>query len=376
MSFFNFPFSPPQASNIAHQYDPVFYALCFLSVLFTAIVTIGVIFFAVKYKAGTTASRANPLYEHLPLELTWTILPLILGLGMFYIGTVLYVNMKTPPKDAQEIFVIGKQWMWHVQHSNGVRENNTLHVPIGKPVKLTMISQDVLHAFYIPAFRVQMGVVPGRYTQLWFTATQKGEYHIFCNMYCGTQHSEMGGKVVAMDPSDYADWLANGGQSTAPMSMEQAGAKIYARVHCDNCHGAEDTLHAPSLYGIYNKRRVFADGTSAIADEAYLRDSITRPYDHVTAGYGQTMPVYQGQLSEEDLINLVAYIKVIGTGQANTPTSNVSRHSAPTAVSSTNEASALSANAVQANTEDPYATPTKKVGSPAVGAIAAEGKNR
>jgi cytochrome c oxidase subunit 2 len=376
MSFFNFPLAPPRASNIAQTYDPVFYALVGLSIFFTIIVCVGAIFFAIRYKAGTKADRSRPMYENLPLELTWTIIPLILGLVMFYFGTALFVKIKTPPKNAEEIYVIGKQWMWHIQHGNGVRENNTLHVPVGKPIKLTMISQDVLHAFYIPAFRVQMGVVPGRYTELWFTATEVGEYHLFCNMYCGTQHSEMGGKVVAMDPKDYAEWLSNGGQSVAPMSMEQAGAKVYARVHCDNCHGAEDTLHAPSLYGIYGKRRVFADGTSLIADDEYIRDSIVRPYDHITAGYGQTMPVYQGQLTEEDLLNLVAYIKVIGTALPNPPTSNVNRHSAPTAVSHTNEASALSTNAIQADTDDPDASPTRRVGAPAVGAVAAEGRNR
>jgi len=295
---------------------------------------------------------------------------------MFYFGTSLYVKMRTPPKDATEIFVIGKQWMWHIEHGNGVRENNTLHVPLNRPIKLTMISQDVLHAFYIPAFRVQEHVVPGRYTQIWFTPTQVGEYHLFCNMYCGTQHSEMGGKVVVMDPKDFAAWMANGGQSVVPMTMQQAGAKIYNKVGCNGCHGAEDTLRAPSLYSIYGKRRVFADGTSLIADEEYLRSSIVRPYDHITAGYGETMPVYQGQLSEEDVINLVAYIKSMGTVPTNPPTSNVNRNSAASAVSGSNEPTSLATNAVQFGTPDPDATPTRRVGSPAVGAVAAEGRNR
>jgi cytochrome c oxidase subunit 2 len=316
------------------------------------------------------------MYENLFLELTWTIVPLVLGIVMFYFGTSLYVKMRTPPKNATEIFVIGKQWMWHIQHGNGVRENNTLHVPVGRPVKLTMISQDVLHAFYIPAFRVQEHVVPGRYTQLWFTATQAGEYHLFCNMYCGTQHSEMGGKVVAMPPAEFAAWLANEGQSASPLSMDQMGAKIFNKVGCNNCHGAEDTLRAPSLYGIYGKRRVFADGTSQIADDEYLRSSILRPYDHLTAGYGETMPVYEGQLSEEDVLNLVSYMKVMGTTAANQPTSIVNRHSAPTTASGTNEATSLAVNAVQADATDPDATPTRRTGSPAVGAVAAEGRNR
>ena len=239
-----------------------------------------------------------------------------------------------------------------------------------------MISQDVLHAFYIPAFRVQMGVVPGRYTTLWFNANQVGEFHIFCNMYCGTQHSEMGGKVIAMEPKDYEDWLANGGQSSAPMSMEQAGAKVFAKVHCDNCHGKEDNLHAPSLYGIYGKRRVFADGTSLIADNEYLRESIVQPYNHITAGYGQTMPAYQGQLSEEDLINLVAYMKVLGTPAGVTPTSLVNRKASVPEATRSNSSTTLSTNAEQFNNEDHNATPTKRGGSPSVGAVAAEGRDR
>jgi len=376
MQFTNFPLAPPSASNFSQEYDVLFYTLTGLTVFFTLVVSVAVIFFAIRYRQGTKADRSRPMYENLFLELTWTIVPLVLGLVMFYFGTSLYVKMRTPPRNSTEIFVIGKQWMWHVQHGNGVRENNTLHVPVGQPVKLTMISQDVLHAFYIPAFRVQEHVVPGRYTQLWFTATQAGEYHLFCNMYCGTQHSEMGGKVVAMPPKEFAEWLANGGQSVAPMSMEQAGAKLFNKVGCNNCHGAEDTLRAPSLNGIFGKRRVFADGTSLIADEEYMRSSILRPYDHITAGYGQTMPVYEGQLTEEDVLNLVAYMKVMGTSSPNPPTSNINRHSGPSAVSGSNEATSLAANAAQWNTADPDATPTRRVGSPAVGAVAAQGRNR
>lgn len=376
MNLTNFPMAPPPASNFAPEYDAIFYALVALTVFFTFVVCAAIIFFAVKYRKGTRADRSRPMYENLFLELTWTIVPLVLGLIMFYYGTSLYVKMRTPPKDATTIFVVGKQWMWHIEHGNGVRENNTLHVPVGRPIKLVMISQDVLHAFYIPAFRVQEHVVPGRYTDLWFTATQVGQYHLFCNMYCGTQHSEMGGMVVAMDPKDYAAWLSNEGQSVAPMTMEQMGQKIYNKVGCANCHGAEDTLRAPSLYGIYGKRRVSADGTSQIANEEYLRTSILRPYDHLAAGYGQTMPVYQGQLSEVDVLNLIAYLKVIGTPAVPVPASIVDRASAPTAASRTNEPTSLAVNALQAGMPDPDATPTRRSGTPSVGAIAAEGKNR
>jgi cytochrome c oxidase subunit 2 len=378
MNGFNFPLAPPSASNFAGEHDLVFYALCLLSLLFTAIVAVGVIFFSVRYRAGNKVDRSRPMYENLKLELTWTFIPLILGIVMFWFGARLFVEMRTPPKDAQEIFVVGKQWMWHVQHSNGVRENNTLHVPLGRPVKLTMISQDVIHAFYIPAFRVQMHVVPGRYTSLWFTATKAGEYHLFCSMYCGTQHSEMGGKVVVMEPAEYANWIANGGQSVAPMTMEQAGQKIYAKVGCNNCHGDVSTPRAPSLLGIYNQKRTFTDGTSLVADDAYLRESILRPWNHLTQGYDETMPAYDGQLSEADVLNLMAFLKSMGgaTG-GTTPTSIINRNTAPTDSTGQDSPDALSVGALQYNRPDPNATPTLRNNTPAVGAIAAErGKNQ
>lgn len=317
---FNFPLSPPQASNFAGFYDAVFYALVALTVLFTAIVGAFVLAFAVKYRVGNKVNRARPVFENLKLELTWTIIPLILGLIMFFFGAKLFVDMRTPPKDAIEIFVIGKQWMWHAQHPNGVKENNTLHVPVGKPVKLTMISQDVIHAMYIPAFRVQYHVVPGRYTQLWFTATKPGVYYMFCNMYCGTQHSEMGGYVYAMDPKDYAEWLSNGGEMGQALTMEQQGAKLWNKLGCNNgnCHGSVDSERGPSLNGIFGKNQRMADGSTMKVDEAYLREAILQPYNHIVAGYDNTMPAYEGQITEEDVLHLIAYIKTLGTGVAPT----------------------------------------------------------
>jgi len=387
---FNFPASPPSASNFAAQHDFVFYTLCILSLFFTILVAAGVIFFAVKYRAGNKVDRSRPMYENLKIELTLTFIPLLLGLVMFWLGARLFVEMRTPPKDAQEIYVVGKQWMWHIQHSNGVRENNTLHVPVGKPIKLTMISQDVIHAFYIPAFRVQMHVVPGRYTMLWFNATKAGEYHLFCGMYCGTQHSEMGGKVIAMEPAEYAKWLANGGESVAPMTMAQAGQRLYGQLGCSNCHAADSSPRAPSLVGIWNTKRVFTDGSSLVADQEYLRESILRPYNHITAGYDETMPVYEGseiasdtknkaprKLSEGDVLNLIAYIKSMGATDGKAPVSSiVNKEEAATASSKTDVNDALSVGAIQANHESPDATPTQRNHSPSVGATAAEGQGQ
>lgn len=369
----NFPIQPPQASSLAKEHDAIFFALSTLTAVFTLIVVIAVIIFAVRYRRGSKASRANPKYEDLRMELTWTIIPLLLGLVMFYFGARLYVRQRTPPPNSEEIFVIGKQWMWHVQHPNGVRENNTLHIPIGRPVKLTMISQDVIHAFYVPAFRTQMYVVPGRYTQMWFNATEPGQYHLFCNLYCGTQHSEMGGVVIAMPAREYAQWLANGGNSTPTLTMAQAGAKLYSKLACNNCHGIKDTPRAPSLVGIYGRKRTFTNAAPTVADEAYLRESILRPWERITSGYGQEMPTYEGQLTEAEVLDLVTYLKSMGaTDAASTAAGLTTQAEIP--ARNTNTKNGLAVGAIRAQTQDPHATPTNHLNNPSVGAIAAQGQ--
>lgn len=368
---FNFPMTPPAASNFAGEHDALFYAITFLAVLFTLIVSFLVVFFALKYRRGTKADRSRPMYENLALELSWIIIPTILGLAFFGWGTKVYIDMRTPPKDAMEIFVIGKQWMWHVQHPNGVRENNTLHVPMGKPVKLTMISQDVIHAFYIPAFRVQYMVVPGRYTQMWFTPTKKGEYHLFCNMYCGTQHSEMGGRVVVLGPREYADWLANNGSKPQTLTVAQAGEKIFNKVGCNNCHGGADNQRAPSLAGIYGKTRVMTDGARYIADETYLREAILRPSNKITKGYINSMAAYEGQLTEEEVVSLLAYIKSGANPAASEPAMSSALAAKESRISEGTAGNYV--GAMQFNSQRADATPTKRGAKMnAVGAMAAE----
>ena len=371
----NFPLAPPAASNWATPNDAIFYALTALSVFFTAIVGFFVVFFAIRYRTGTRADRSRPVYEDLRLELSWTIIPLIMALIMFYFGAKLYVDEKQPPKNAEDIFVIGKQWMWHVEHRNGVRENNELHVPIGKPVKLTMISQDVIHDFFVPAFRVQWMVVPGRYTSIWFTPTQVGEYHLFCNMYCGTQHSEMGGKVVVMQQAEYQQWLANQGETSLPMTMEQAGARLFGKIGCENCHSSEDNPRAPSLNAIYGRTQNIVGGRQMKADDEFLRTSILRPYDNVVSPYGETMPAYAGQISEEDVLNLVAYIKSLGSGGPAIPAASTNARGAATAASGLDVNTSLAVGSLAARTEIPEATPTIHKSTPAVGSIAARGRN-
>jgi cytochrome c oxidase subunit 2 len=383
MNLANFPMSPPQASNFAYEHDLIFYALTILTVFFTGLIMTLVVFFAVKYRAGNKVDRSRPMYENLKLELTWTFIPLIAGLIFFYFGASLFIKMRSAPDDAQEVFVIGKQWMWHIQHSNGIRENNTLHVPIGKPIKLTMISQDVIHAFYIPAFRTQMHVVPGRYTSMWFIPTKVGEYHLFCGMYCGTQHSEMGGKVVVMDQREWAEWAANGGEARKPMTMAQTGAHLFAKVGCNNCHGGIDTPRAPSLTKLFGKRQTMADGTTRIADEEYIRESILRPHVELTAGYEETMPIYQDQLSEADVLNLIAFIKgsggnTIGINSSPISTRGIGLNSNAggnnNSATVTESRDPMSVGAIRYESPVVETTPTNRSKNPAVGAIAAEGK--
>jgi cytochrome c oxidase subunit 2 len=229
---------------------------------------------------------------------------------MFAWGAKVYVNLERPPADAMVINVVGKQWMWKLQHPEGVREINTLHIPVGRPIKLVMTSQDVIHSFFVPAFRTKQDVLPGRYTTSWFEAKQKGRFHIFCAEYCGTDHSKMIGEVVAMEPAEYQAWLA-GTVSDVPPAV--AGEKLFYSYNCQTCHGQR----APTLAGLYNRRVRLADGSTVLADDNYIRESILNPAAKIVAGYpGSLMPTYQGQLTEDQLLELIAYIKSLNTASS------------------------------------------------------------
>lgn len=366
----NFPFSPPAASNFASEMDTLFYSILGLSVFFAVVTFFFVIYFAFKYRVGSSADRSSPVYENMKMEIIWIALPTLLAIFFFGWGAKVYAGTRIPPKDAKEIYVIGKQWMWHIQHPNGVRENNTLHVPIDTDIKLTMIAQDVIHAFYIPAFRTQFMVVPGRYTQMWFRPTKIGKYHLFCNMYCGAQHSEMGGTVVVMSKKDYADWLANNGATRQNLSPVQAGEKLFNKVGCANCHGPADLApRAPSLKGLYNQVREMDNGQRFIADETYIRESILRPSEKVRKGYMNTMPVYDKQLSEEEVMALLAYIKA---GALPSLPANNMANGVPGYEAQVNGKAGLNSNALEYNAQSADATPTQRGSSLAVGAMAAE----
>lgn len=318
------PLLPERASEFANRVDLLFLFLAAVTVFFTVLIAVLVIYFAFKYRKGSSASRAGAKDTDLKLEIGWSMIPLTVGLIVFVWATRLYGQVYGPaPENALEIFVIGKQWMWHMQHPNGIRENNTLHIPAGRPVKLTMISQDVIHSFYIPAFRIKRDVLPGAYSSVWFTPTKPGKYHLFCAEYCGTQHSRMIGTVYVLEPADYERWLASGGEmrfdgtasraggtavaSTA--SLVQAGEQLYKQLRCNACHGEKDGQRGPTHYGLYGKKVKMRDGTEVVADEAYIRESILRPLAKVVDGYEPIMPSYEGLLNEERVLQLVAYIK-------------------------------------------------------------------
>jgi cytochrome c oxidase subunit II len=296
---------PPEASTIAPYADALYFFLVAISLVGLVFVTILIAYFSIRYRRDK-----NPVATQIEgstiLEATWTIIPLALFLVVFVWGGLLYFRIYDPPPNAMNIYVVGKQWMWKAEHPGGQHEINALHVPIGQPVQLTMISQDVFHSFSIPDFRVKREVIPGRYSTVWFQATDPGTYHIFCTQYCGTLHSGMIGEVTAMTPADYKKWLD---ESTSGMSLAQNGERLFASMGCNACHSGNAAARGPSLAGVYGSKLTLTDGSQVLVNDAYLRDAILNPSQHVTAGYSPIMPTYQGQISEDGLIDLVEYIK-------------------------------------------------------------------
>jgi cytochrome c oxidase subunit 2 len=259
----------------------------------------------VRYRQGARVSRGN-VQRKLGIEIAWTVIPLLLFIVIFAWAARDFIALYTPPQDALPVYVVAKQWMWKLQHRSGRREINELHVPLGQPVRLVMTSQDAIHSFYVPAFRLKQDVLPGRYTSLWFTPTQLGEFRLFCAEYCGSQHSQMIGRVVVMKPADYARWSSEG--TTSP-SLAQYGFARFRELGCSGCHAAGSSVHAPSLRGLLGREVHLQDGRTLIADENYIRDSILLPKKDVVAGFAPVMPSFAGQVSEEDIQALIAYIR-------------------------------------------------------------------
>lgn len=298
---------PAEASTIAPWMDALYFFLLAMTVFGVVLVGSLLIGFSLLYR-----KEKSPVATHIEgstlLEATWTIIPLAIFLVCFVWGALLYFRIYNPPVNAMNIYVVGKQWMWKAEHPGGQHEINALHVPMGKPVQLTMISQDVFHSFSIPDFRVKREVIPGRYSTVWFEATAPGKYHIFCTQYCGTQHSRMIGEVTVLTPDDYDKWTR---ESTSGMSLAQNGERLFASMGCNSCHSGTAAARGPSLAGVYGSKLTLTNGSQVLVNDAYLRDSILNPSQHVTAGFAPIMPTYQGQISEDGLIDLVEFIKTM-----------------------------------------------------------------
>ncbi len=303
----HFALFPPEASKIAPQVDALYFFLVLISLAGMAIVIALVAGFSILYRKERNP-EATQIEGSTLLEATWTIIPLALFMVCFVWGAILYFRIYDPPTNAMNIYIVGKQWMWKAEHPGGQHEINSLHVPSGRPVQLTMISQDVFHSFSIPAFRVKREVIPGRYTTVWFEPTTPGTYHLFCTQYCGTLHSQMIGEVTVMKPEDYQAWTAG---STSGMSLAQNGERLFASLGCNSCHSGDAAARGPNLAQVYASRVQLVNGSYTTVDDAFLRDSILNPTMHQTAGFAPIMPTYQGQISEEGLIDLVEYIKTL-----------------------------------------------------------------
>jgi cytochrome c oxidase subunit II len=303
------PVWPARADAYAGQVDFLFGALLIVGALTAGLVFFLLILFAARYRAGSSARRAEPTEKTWRWEVSWTTASLIIFVFLSIWGARLYLQLYSPPADAEQIFVVGKQWMWKAEHPGGQSEINELHVPVGRDVRLVLASQDVIHSFFVPALRIKQDVVPGRYETLWFRADKPGRYHLFCSEYCGTDHAHMGGWLTVMNPREFALWLrGQGGQGT----LADQGKDLFRRYGCSGCHEPGGTVRAPRLEGLFGGPVPLSDGRVVIADERYVRDSILDPKAQVAAGYAPLMPTFAGQLSEDDLVKLVAYIQSIG----------------------------------------------------------------
>lgn len=309
--FSNLPFFPEQASTVAKRVDALYYFLLSVAGFFAVLIAGLVIVFAVRYRRRAETDRPAEIHGSLRLELTWTVIPFALTMIMFFWGASVYVTLARPPDDALQVFVVGKQWMWKLQHLEGRREIDELHAPVGRPIKLTMTSEDVIHSFYVPAFRIKQDVIPGRYTTTWFEATKPGTYHLFCAEYCGTQHSGMIGHVIVMEPADYQAWLSGGPPAA---SLASAGAVLFEQLGCITCHRGGAGARGPELAGLFGKPVHLQNGETIMADETYIRESILTPQAKIVAGFQPIMPTFKGLVSEEGLMQLIAYIKELGSG--------------------------------------------------------------
>jgi cytochrome c oxidase subunit 2 len=328
------PLFPEQASSFAWQVDYLYFYLILVSVAFSIPIVLAIFYFFVKYREKEKYATPDEIHGSITLETTWSIIPFVVSMTIFLGGAILYYNQYRIPAETMEIYVVGKQWMWKFQHGTGQREINELHIPVNRKIKLTMTTEDVLHDLFIPAFRTKMDVVPGRYTVIWFEATKPGKYHLYCAEYCGLNHSGMGGWVYVMPQDEFDNWLAGGGGSN--QTPVEAGKELFMnKLGCASCHAAGSGQRGPNLEGVYGTDQRLTTGETVRADDDYIRNSILNPQSQIVEGYQPIMPTFKGQVTEEQLVSLVAYIKSLSGNIGNTSSmSNTS--SAPTTGGSSN----------------------------------------
>ena len=309
----DFPLFPEQASSVAPLVDGLYLGLVAITGAVSLLIWIAIFYLAIKYRRRPDNELAEEQEPPAALELTWTVIPTIVFIIIFVAGAWVFFRLQRVPDNALEVYATGRQWMWKFQHPTGQREINTLHVPVGRPIKITMASEDVIHSLWFPSFRVKNDVVPNRYRTMWFEATKTGRFHIFCAEYCGTLHSGMIGSVIVMEQTEYQQWLAGGSEG----SLASQGEKLFEKWACNTCHTNTAGARGPVLAGIYGRTRQLVNGQSVVADDNYIRESIVNPAAKIAAGFQPIMPAFKNQLNEEDLLRLLAYVKTMGSEQPN-----------------------------------------------------------
>ena len=311
----DFPIHPEAASTVANQIDLFYFFLVGLSAVMAFLIALVIVIFAIKYRRRSDTEIPPIVVENKLVEATWIVVPFLIFMGIFVWSAWIYFDVQRMPPNTMDVSVVAKQWMWKFQHPTGQTEINDLHVPVNQPVRLIMISQDVIHNFFVPEFRVHTDVLPNRYRYQWFEATKPGVYNLFCSEYCGTEHSKMIGKVYVMEQAEYETWLAGG----ATGSPAEQGEELFQKFACITCHAGEPTSRGPSLTNVFGDPVLLSTGETVVADEQYLRESILNPRAKIVQGYDAIMPSFQGQLSEEQVLQLIAYIKSLDDPRAQTP---------------------------------------------------------
>jgi cytochrome c oxidase subunit 2 len=313
------PFIPESASTVSGKVDALYFYLSGLTLFFTLLIGGVLAFFVIKYRRRMPNEIPRPIAGSHRLETIWSVIPFLIAMSMFAWGAQIYFQNSRPPRNANEVYVVGKQWMWKIQHSTGQREINELHVPVGRKIKLIMTSEDTIHDFFIPAFRIKADVLPGRYTTQWFEATKPGTYHLFCAEYCGMNHSGMIGSIIVMQPTEFDSWLSGNASQQSPAV---AGQQLFQSLGCVSCHGANgEGGRGPALAGLFGRKVFLTNNQTLIADEAYIRESIENPQAKIVSGFNPIMPTFQGQVTPEQLIQIISFIKSlqVSNPQSTTP---------------------------------------------------------